>query len=133
PDSQWVMIRTTRESIEGNMYYLARPDASAVLQLAQNIESTPVWSNDGAQISYSIYREMGNTYYAELLVWDLTSFLPAQVVMEYAQSPVWSPDGEGIAFIHYPQPQQLGYLQKNGQTRFLTDDTESVVGFAFVK
>nr|MCU0481030.1 hypothetical protein [Anaerolineae bacterium] len=33
PDSQWVMIRTTRESIEGNMYYLARPDASAVLQL----------------------------------------------------------------------------------------------------
>lgn len=133
PDSQWVMIRTTLESLEGNVYYLARPDASVVLQLARNIESIPVWSTDGARIGYSIYDEMGNTYYAELVVWDLSSFLPAQVVMEYAQSPVWSPDDDGLAFIHYPQPQQLGYMQKNGEIRFLTDDTESVVGFAFVK
>ena len=133
PDSQWVMMSTTIESREGNMYYLARPDASVVMELAQNVESIPIWSPDGTQVSYSVYDEMGNTYYSELLLWDMTSFLPAEVISPYSQSPQWLPDGSGMVFIHYPQPQQLRYRTQNGDIRTLTNLRDSVVGFSFLR
>jgi len=133
PDSQWVMLSTSIESREGNIYYLARPDAAIVMELARNVESIPVWSPDGTQVSYSVYDEMGNTYYSELMLWDITSFLPPEVISPYSQSPQWSPDGSGMVFIHYPQPQQLRYRTQNGDIRTLTNLRDSVVGFSFLR
>jgi Tol biopolymer transport system component len=137
PDSQWVMIRTLIESRDGNFYYLARPDAAVVTLLAENIDAIPVWSADSTRVSYSIYDEMDTTYYSELAVWDVSSFLPPQTILPHGQFPQWSPDDTVLAFLESPNAlgsiRRLGYYTAQGGVQFLTNEDSSVVGFIFVK
>ncbi|MDX2074930.1 MAG: hypothetical protein SFZ02_00745 [bacterium] len=137
PDSQWVMIRTIIESREGNFYYLARPDGALVTLLAENIEAIPIWSADSTRVTYSIYDEMDSTYYSELAVWDVSSFLPPQPVFPYGQFPLWSPDDTVLVFIESPNAlgsiRRLGYYTAQGGVHFLTNDDSSVVEFIFIR
>ncbi len=133
PNSQWVVIRSSIEIEPNNFYYLTKPDASVVMLMAENIETIPVWSADSQRLSFTIFDTMDTTYYSELMLWELNSFLPPQRVAPYASVPQWSPDGGYLAFIRYPQFQQLGYMTTIGDVRFLTNPNESVVGFTFVK
>ncbi|MCL4254666.1 MAG: hypothetical protein KJ043_12935, partial [Anaerolineae bacterium] len=133
PDSQWVIIRTLIESREGNLYYLARPDGANVLALGENLEATPVWASDNTRLVYETYDTLGPTYYSEVVLWDLASFLPPQTLMRDTHSPQWSPNGDGLAYIYYPQRQQLVYQDEAGNRRFLTDEDVSVLGFIFVR
>lgn len=132
-DSQWVVIRTFIESREGNIYYLARPNTSVVLKLDDNLEAAPVWASDGTRLVYETYDTLGPTYYSEVVLWDLASFLPPQTLMRDTHSPQWSPNGDGLAYIYYPQRQRLVYQDEGGNRRFLTDETISVLGFIFVR
>lgn len=133
PDSQWVIIRTPLSSGSGNVYYLARPDGSAIISIGENIEAPPIWASDHTRIAYEIYDTLGPTYYSEVVIWDLSSFLPPQTLMRDTHTPQWSPDGDGLAFIHYPQRQRLVYMNGNGEKYFLTDDSISVLVFMFIR
>lgn len=133
PDSQWVVILTLLNTRDKNRYYLARPDASVVMELGNNLEAPPIWASDNVRIAYEIYDTLGPTYYSEVVVWDLASFLPPQTIMRDTHSPQWSPNGDGLAFIYYPQWQRLVYQNRAGERRFLTDEHISVLGFTFVR
>jgi hypothetical protein len=133
PDSQWVMIDTPHPTRQGNIYYLARPDASLVMVLAEGVERSPKWSADSQQVSFTTYNTPGNTPQSAVMVWELNSFLPPKAVSNYANSPHWSSIGDDLAFIRYEQTMQLGYRSASGEVRLLTNTDESVVGFRFVK
>ncbi|MDX2074929.1 MAG: hypothetical protein SFZ02_00740 [bacterium] len=129
PDSQWLVIRSAQ--IDGNIHYLAKPDASDIRLISENIEAPPVWSPDGRKMSYEIYAVRGNNYFSDVMVWDMLS--PPQAIMRDTHSPLWSPDGNSLAFIFYPQQQQLWVAVNGGDMRPLTGDDVVVAGFIFVK
>ena len=140
PDSQFLYIRIAPyNSKESNRYYLARPDNSFIIPLAENLTINPIWSPDNHMVSYYTFSPT-ETPSPRLYVMDVADYLADGVhpdpIISYATGVQWSPDGDAIAFIHYHPDRRnraIGFYSLDGNMRFLTGEDENVISFTFLR